>query len=124
MFDLNKEWSISFAGCGFMGIYYVGASGCILEHFPRLIQDASKIYGASAGALMAAILTIGIPIGECWQLYSTLKCIHKSVSFRISDVFGKHTYVVEHDLSRFLNECDSLLHAAVIFFSDKLFSLI
>ncbi|KAL4005412.1 hypothetical protein ACER0C_005125 [Sarotherodon galilaeus] len=54
MFDLKKEWSISFAGCGFMGIYYVGATSCILERFPRFIQDASKIYGASAGALTAA----------------------------------------------------------------------
>uniref|UniRef100_A0A3B3YZ16 PNPLA domain-containing protein n=1 Tax=Poecilia mexicana TaxID=48701 RepID=A0A3B3YZ16_9TELE len=57
-------WSISFAGCGFMGIYYVGVISCILERFPRFIRDASKIYGASAGALMAAIITLGIPLGE------------------------------------------------------------
>ncbi|XP_042352486.1 1-acylglycerol-3-phosphate O-acyltransferase Pnpla3-like [Plectropomus leopardus] len=65
MIDLKKDWSISFAGCGFMGIYYVGASSCILERFPRFVQDASKIYGASAGALMAAVLTIGIPLEKC-----------------------------------------------------------
>ncbi|XP_037622416.1 patatin-like phospholipase domain-containing protein 2 [Sebastes umbrosus] len=65
MFDLQKDWSISFAGCGFMGIYYVGASSCILERFPRFIQDASKIYGASAGALMAAVLAVGIPLENC-----------------------------------------------------------
>lgn len=47
-----------------MGIYYVGATSCILERFPRFIQDASKIYGASAGALTAAVLTLGIPLGE------------------------------------------------------------
>lgn len=64
MLDLNKEWSISFAGCGFMGIYYVGATSCILERFPRLIQGASKIYGASAGALTAAVHCVGIPLGE------------------------------------------------------------
>ncbi|XP_041795451.1 patatin-like phospholipase domain-containing protein 2 [Chelmon rostratus] len=65
MFDLEKEWSISFAGCGFMGIYYVGATSCILERFPRFIQDASKIYGASAGALMATVLSVGIPLEKC-----------------------------------------------------------
>ncbi|KAM9352304.1 patatin-like phospholipase domain-containing protein 2 [Symphorus nematophorus] len=65
MFDLKKEWSISFAGCGFMGIYYVGATSCILERFPRFIQDASKIYGASAGSLMATVLSVGIPLEEC-----------------------------------------------------------
>uniref|UniRef100_A0A3B5QB79 PNPLA domain-containing protein n=1 Tax=Xiphophorus maculatus TaxID=8083 RepID=A0A3B5QB79_XIPMA len=59
-----KEWSISFAGCGFMGIYYVGVISCILQRFPRFIRDASTIYGASAGALMAAIITLGIPLGE------------------------------------------------------------
>ncbi|KAM9854827.1 patatin-like phospholipase domain-containing protein 2 [Aulostomus maculatus] len=65
MFDLREEWSISFAGCGFMGIYYVGASSCVLERFPCLIQNASKIYGASAGALMAAVLCVGIPLEKC-----------------------------------------------------------
>lgn len=64
MFDLKKDWSISFAGCGFMGIYYVGATGCILERFPRFVEDASKIYGSSAGALMAAALTTGTPLGK------------------------------------------------------------
>ncbi|XP_068169795.1 patatin-like phospholipase domain-containing protein 2 [Antennarius striatus] len=65
MFDLKKEWSVSFAGCGYMGIYYVGASSCILERFPRLIQDASKVYGASAGAVMATVLTAGVPLDKC-----------------------------------------------------------
>uniref|UniRef100_A0A3P9K0F7 triacylglycerol lipase n=1 Tax=Oryzias latipes TaxID=8090 RepID=A0A3P9K0F7_ORYLA len=65
MFDLEKEWSISFAGCGFMGIYYVGVSTCILERFPRFIQNARRIYGASAGSLMAAILNLGVPLDKC-----------------------------------------------------------
>ncbi|KAK2842643.1 hypothetical protein Q5P01_012843 [Channa striata] len=65
MFDLKKEWNISFAGCGFMGIYYVGAASCVLERCPALIQDASKICGASAGALMAAVLTLGLPLEKC-----------------------------------------------------------
>ncbi|CAL8358298.1 unnamed protein product [Lota lota] len=71
MFDLNKEWSISFAGCGFMGIYYVGAASCIFERFPQFFQKASKIYGASAGSLMSTILTIGTPLEKsCLDLMS------------------------------------------------------
>lgn len=66
MLDLEKEWSISFAGCGFMGIYYIGVTSCILERFPRFIQDACQIYGASAGALVAAALSAGVPLGELW----------------------------------------------------------
>lgn len=64
MLDLQQQWSISFAGCGFMGIYYVGAASCILERFPRLIHGASRIYGASAGALTAAVLTAGVSLGK------------------------------------------------------------
>ncbi|KAM9376216.1 patatin-like phospholipase domain-containing protein 2 [Pholidichthys leucotaenia] len=64
-FDLEKEWSISFAGCGFMGIYYIGAASCILERFPRFIENASKVYGSSAGSLTAAILTLGVPLEKC-----------------------------------------------------------
>ncbi|KAM7397130.1 hypothetical protein PAMP_020127 [Pampus punctatissimus] len=48
-----------------MGIYYVGATSCILERFPCFIQDASHIYGASAGALMASVLSVGIPLEKC-----------------------------------------------------------
>uniref|UniRef100_A0A8C6LYC7 triacylglycerol lipase n=1 Tax=Nothobranchius furzeri TaxID=105023 RepID=A0A8C6LYC7_NOTFU len=65
MLDLSKEWSISFAGCGFMGIYYVGVTSCILERFPRFLQEASKVYGASAGALMAAVDILLLCADKC-----------------------------------------------------------
>ncbi|KAM3869669.1 patatin-like phospholipase domain-containing protein 2 [Diretmus argenteus] len=79
MFDLKKEWCISFAGCGFMGIYYIGATSCIFERFPRLVQDASRIYGASAGALIAAMCAIGIPVEKaCADLMSMAKRARKS----------------------------------------------
>lgn len=80
MLDLQKEWSISFAGCGFMGIYYVGVTSCILERFPRFIQDAFKIYGASAGALMAAALSTGTPLGEPWPPLCCPHLLYKSVN--------------------------------------------
>lgn len=64
-----------------MGIYYVGATSCILEQFPRFIQDASKIYGASAGALMAAILAVGIPLGKVVGPFSTDRTQFKNRSF-------------------------------------------
>lgn len=75
MFDLQKEWSVSFAGCGFMGIYYVGAASCVRERCPGLFQDASKICGASAGALIAAVLSLGLPLGE--PMFDRTKHKHK-----------------------------------------------
>ena len=43
--DLNTN--ISFAGCGFIGIYHVGASVCLKKFAPHLLKN--KIGGSSAG---------------------------------------------------------------------------
>ncbi|XP_068459058.1 patatin-like phospholipase domain-containing protein 2 isoform X2 [Clinocottus analis] len=64
MFPLDSPWNISFAGCGFLGIYHVGVGSCLLEHAPFLVRDARHIYGASAGALTATALVTGICLGE------------------------------------------------------------
>lgn len=73
MFDWDEEWNISFAGCGFRSVYYLGALSCMLERVPRLVHGASKICGASSGCLVAAALTVGIPIGEL--TLPTQKCL-------------------------------------------------
>ncbi|KAM9352305.1 patatin-like phospholipase domain-containing protein 2 [Symphorus nematophorus] len=64
MFNWGEEWNISFAGCGFRSIYYLGALSCILQQVPQLVHGASKICGASSGCLVAAALTVGIPIEQ------------------------------------------------------------
>ena len=64
MFDLTKEWNLSFAGCGFLGIYHIGVASCLLEQAPYLIKGATKIYGASAGALTASVLASQASIGR------------------------------------------------------------
>ncbi|KAK1887888.1 Patatin-like phospholipase domain containing protein 2 [Dissostichus eleginoides] len=64
MFDWDEEWNISFAGCGFRSVYYLGALSCFLQNVPRLVHGASRICGASSGCLVAAALTVGIPIEQ------------------------------------------------------------
>lgn len=64
MFPLDSPWNISFAGCGFLGIYHVGVASCLQEHAPFLVQNARHIYGASAGALTATSLVTGVCLGE------------------------------------------------------------
>uniref|UniRef100_A0A8C6UWR3 Patatin-like phospholipase domain containing 2 n=1 Tax=Neogobius melanostomus TaxID=47308 RepID=A0A8C6UWR3_9GOBI len=64
MFPLDAPWDISFAGCGFLGIYHVGVASCLLEHAPFLVHNARHIYGASAGALTASALVTGVCLGE------------------------------------------------------------
>ncbi|RMC02951.1 hypothetical protein DUI87_20144 [Hirundo rustica rustica] len=59
MLDLEGGWSVSFAGCGFLGVYHIGAATCLQERAPHVIRDARHIYGASAGALAGAVLVGG-----------------------------------------------------------------
>ncbi|XP_016985558.1 1-acylglycerol-3-phosphate O-acyltransferase PNPLA3 [Drosophila rhopaloa] len=59
---IRTRRSISFAGCGFLGIYYVGVAYCLRQHAPQLLLE--KIAGSSAGALAACCLVCDLPL-EC-----------------------------------------------------------
>ncbi|KAM4614927.1 patatin-like phospholipase domain containing 3 [Polymixia lowei] len=67
MFDLKREWNLSFAGCGFLGIYHIGVASCLLEKAPYLVKGATKLYGASAGALTATMLASQASIIKCCE---------------------------------------------------------
>ncbi|KAK3558102.1 hypothetical protein QTP86_009893 [Hemibagrus guttatus] len=64
MFPLDTPWNISFAGCGFLGIYHIGVASCLQQQAPFLTENAQHIYGASAGALTATALVSGVCLGE------------------------------------------------------------
>nr|BAB22387.1 unnamed protein product [Mus musculus] len=64
MFTRETKWNISFAGCGFLGVYHIGVASCLREHAPFLVANATHIYGASAGALTATALVTGACLGE------------------------------------------------------------
>lgn len=63
MENSNSKNSLSFSGCGFLGIYHVGVASCIKEYAPHLYEN--KIIGASAGALVSSALLSGCCLGEC-----------------------------------------------------------
>ncbi|XP_029351048.1 patatin-like phospholipase domain containing 3 [Echeneis naucrates] len=67
MFDMNGGWNLSFAGCGFLGIYHIGVASCLLEKAPYLVKGANKLYGASAGALTASMLASQASITKCCE---------------------------------------------------------
>ena len=55
--------NFTFAGCGFMGIYHVGVASCLREYAPsHMIKKV--IGGASAGAIVAALLLCEAPLGK------------------------------------------------------------
>lgn len=68
MFDLNGGWNLSFAGCGFLGIYHIGVASCLLEKAPYLVKGATKLYGASAGALTASVLASQAALSKTFVL--------------------------------------------------------
>ena len=51
------ERHISFAGCGFIGIYHVGVSAFLKKYSSHLLN--TKIGGSSAGAMCALALVSG-----------------------------------------------------------------
>ncbi|XP_032201892.1 1-acylglycerol-3-phosphate O-acyltransferase PNPLA3 isoform X1 [Mustela erminea] len=62
MYDPERGWSLSFSGCGFLGFYHIGATRCLSERAPHLVQDARMLFGASAGALHGVALLSGISL--------------------------------------------------------------
>ncbi|XP_065910775.1 patatin-like phospholipase domain-containing protein 4 [Dysidea avara] len=47
---------ISFAGCGFLGVYHIGVAKCIVEMAPQFADSLEGYYGTSAGSLVAVML--------------------------------------------------------------------
>ena len=50
--------NLSFAGCGFLGLYHLGVAQTIVKHGSACLANVNKFAGASAGALVASILAI------------------------------------------------------------------
>ncbi|KAI6216581.1 PNPLA domain-containing protein [Aphelenchoides fujianensis] len=58
----TSNTSLSFAGCGFLCIYHAGVIAAIKEYAPQLTKN--KMYGASAGSIVAAGLICNVCISE------------------------------------------------------------
>uniref|UniRef100_A0A8C6RA56 Acylglycerol transacylase n=2 Tax=Nannospalax galili TaxID=1026970 RepID=A0A8C6RA56_NANGA len=72
MYDPERRWSLSFAGCGFLGFYHVGATRCLSERAPHLLQDARTFFGCSAGALHAAVFLSRVPLDQTLEILMDL----------------------------------------------------
>lgn len=61
-----KHLNLSFAACGFLGIYHLGAASALCKHGRKLLKDVKAFAGASAGSLVATVLlTAPQKIEEC-----------------------------------------------------------
>ena len=59
--------SLSFSGCGFLGIYHVGVGACLLEHAPHVIEQAEKVFCCSAGSIFGAAIVGGVCMGDACE---------------------------------------------------------
>lgn len=66
--------NLSFAGCGFLGIYHVGVAVCFKKYAPHLLLG--KISGASFGALSACCLLCELPIGKVLNILLVYIFLH------------------------------------------------
>lgn len=84
--------NFTFAGCGFLGIYHVGVASCLREYAPDHMTK-HLVAGASAGAMVAALLLVKAPLGmQCSEGYSFIWLI--SIWTIFLRVFGNETCVL------------------------------
>ena len=59
---IMNRMNLSFAGCGFLGLYHLGVVSCIKTYAPGLFTQTS---GASAGSIAAlAMLIDDVDVGK------------------------------------------------------------
>ncbi|KAM5179733.1 omega-hydroxyceramide transacylase-like [Mantella aurantiaca] len=64
----NSPLSLSFSGSGFLSVYQIGAVKALLERTPDILKAAPKVYGASAGSLVAAAVVFNLNLDELKQM--------------------------------------------------------
>jgi len=63
----EKPNSVSFSGCGFLGMYHIGVASCLKTHAPNWVKNIDRIYGCSVGSLVGALLLSDACMGEACQ---------------------------------------------------------
>ncbi|KAM4883366.1 1-acylglycerol-3-phosphate O-acyltransferase PNPLA3 [Thomomys bottae] len=81
MVDPQRRWSLSFAGCGFLGFYHVGATRCLCERAPQLVRGARTFFGCSSGALHLVVFLSHVPLDR--TLMSLVDLVRKARSRNI-----------------------------------------
>merc|ERR1712184_49809 len=61
---------LSFAGCGFTGVYHIGVASCLQLCALHLLR--CKIGGSSSGAMCALVLTCNVPLEDVTRFVISL----------------------------------------------------
>ncbi|XP_069696120.1 uncharacterized protein bmm isoform X2 [Periplaneta americana] len=85
--------NLSFAGCGFLGIYHVGVAGCFKKYAPHLVLD--KVSGASAGAIAACSLLCDLPLDMISNVLRVVSEARQGTLGPFSPSFNIHKVLLE-----------------------------
>ncbi|XP_009705756.1 PREDICTED: patatin-like phospholipase domain-containing protein 1 [Cariama cristata] len=76
----STPFSLSFSGSGFLALYQVGVVQSLLELAPELLKSACKVYGSSAGSLIAAAVVCGISLDDLKEFFFAMaKEVRKTI---------------------------------------------
>lgn len=67
-----RRRAVSFAGCGFMGMYHAGVGLAMQEHCSDYIANLKNMYGASAGSIVVVFGSCGIPARQGYKFIKEL----------------------------------------------------
>ncbi|KAM5336044.1 1-acylglycerol-3-phosphate O-acyltransferase PNPLA3 [Glossophaga mutica] len=98
MYDPDPEhgWSLSFAGCGFLGFYHLGVTHCLSDRAPHLLRNARMFFGASSGSMHCVTFLAGVPLARVVQVLTDLVRQVRSQSLGIlHPSFNMHEYFRE-----------------------------
>ncbi len=97
----SHSYNLSFAGCGFLGVYHVGVIACMRRYAPHLYSNR-PVSGASAGAIAAAFLICEVETEDCTEYLMGL--INKSREYKLGafDPRFKITEYLQEGLERLL----------------------
>ena len=98
---LNSNYNLSFAGCGFLCVYYIGVISCIRRFAPQLYINR-PVSGASSGALAGVFLICDVDAMSFTELL--MKAINRSRGYCLGafDPRFKTTEYIRETLERLL----------------------
>ncbi|XP_078054090.1 omega-hydroxyceramide transacylase-like [Mustelus asterias] len=59
--------ALSFSGSGFLVTYHIGVTACLLDNMPESVHRAPRVFGASAGSLIAAAVVCAVHLDTFYR---------------------------------------------------------
>lgn len=76
------KFTLSFAGCGFLGIYHIGVIKAFRDHVPDILK--TYIAGSSAGSFAATAAICNIEIGIFMKII-LINCNKRQLNLKINN---------------------------------------